>query len=410
MARAGADYIVTFSVMINSAMEENLDMHIDWRDPTGIRTESRDFLTPGVFSVSHLYSFSDFNAFVTAGNVTFNVDFSVSHNQSIQVFGGTVQQGGGPVIVVPGHVLTTTDDPTTGTNVAIPPAQVTDNVLSDTDFHYEDGLVEIKIPTIFLPPIVPDPRPPAPQPTLVAVPNIALSVQVNAVPVEIQETPLSSYSSQSSDYFQLRSFDGATRTIVEKYEHISDEFGELLLQPARLKQWVTDEHLQDQTGLELWLITEKHTGHGAVTVERPVLKFDIANGQPFPARESMPTEFEELKLVPMDLDGDLNIQSSPAPAGTAVPTDEPGSGTISPPGDGDHKRSETDGQSRMMPSNSDAGAFDSDSDQDVTVSSTTSHSLLTSVALAAVLSKSRTTSIAPSKSRRLLNRILNRQR
>ena len=408
VARSGTDYVVTFSVTINSTGEENLHMNIDWRDPTGPRTESRDFLTPGVYSVSHVYTFSDFQAFVDAGNNTFLVDFSVSHNQSIQVFGGTIQQGAGPVIVVPGHVLTTTDNPTTGTNIPIPADQVTDDILSDTDFHYEDGLVEITIPTLFLPPIVPEPPRLAPPAPPVAVPNVVVAVLLNADPVVVVETPFSSFSKQSDDYFQLR--DGVTGKPIEGYEHIDDEFGELLLQPARLRQWVTDKHLQDQTDLELWLITRKQTGNGAVTIERPVLKFDIANGRPFPATEPMPeTDFKELKLLPMPLDENFNDESSPTPEGSNPPIDLQIPDADSPQKDGDTNRPSTNGQSRLVPADSEHETTESDDVPTVTASSLTSRSILTSVAVAAVLNRSRVTSIAPSKSRQLLSRMLNRQ-
>ena len=415
VARSGVDYVVTFSVTINSPLEENLRMTIDWRDPTGTRVESIDFLTPGVYSVSHVYSFFDFQAFVDAGNNTFLVDFSVSHHQSVQVLGGTVQQGGGPMLVVPGGVISSTDNP--NTPPAVPPVPpglaiveiVTDNDFSNRDFFFDAGMTEIKIPTLFLPPITPESSPPAPLALPVAIPNLVVPIMVIVAPVEVAETPFSSYSTQSQDYFQLRIFDGETRKIVEGYEHIRDEFGELLLQPARLKQWVADENLQDQPGLELWLITEKRTSNGPVTVERPVLKFDIANGQPFPAKEPMPSVFEELQLRPMPLDDNLNIQSPETPEGPAAPSDEQSSEKEGQPQDGNKSRPEADRQSLVIPLYPDGGALKTDAEPDATVSSTMGRSILTSVAVAAVLNQSRTASFVPSKSRQLLNRILNRQ-
>ncbi len=415
IVRSGTDFIVSFSLTINSIGEENLHLNIDWRDPTGTRVESIDFLTPGVYTVSHLYSFNDFQAFVDAANNTFLADFSVSHNQSIQVLGGTVQQGAGPLIVVPGGVISSTDNPITPPAVPpIPPGLttvqiVTDNDFSNRDFYFDNGLAEIKIPTLFLPPITPEALPLIPPAPPVAVLIPFVPAQVLVALVEVAETPFSSYSTQSQDYFQLRVFDGATRKVVKGYEHIKDEFGELLLQPARLKQWVTEENLQDQPGLELWLITEKRTGNGAVTVERPVLKFDIANGHPFPAKEPMPEIFEDLHLSPMPLDDNLNSPANGTQEGSVPPLDVP-SPSAENQQSGDDRQPAADGQSRFIPSNHKGDELESSAETDMPVSSTVNHSVLVSVAVASVLNRSRTVSIAPSKSRQLLNRILNRQR
>ena len=424
VSRSGTNYVVTFSLTVGVAGEENLRMDIDWRDPSDSRIESFYFTTPGPNVVSHIYSSNDFIEFITRNKPIFLADFSVSQHQSIQVLGGTLIQDGVTASKTSGP-LSTTDlyapDPSVHGPYGNPNLPGTNNpvtVVSDTDsnndFHFEDGLVEIRVMTPPFPEIAPDPRPPAPAAAPADVPNLVVPFLVNVVPAEVVETPLSSFSTQSEDYFQLRKFDGETRIVVdEKYEHIDDDFGELLLLPSRLKQWVQVEELEDQTGLELWLITKKKTSEGDVIVERPVLKFDIAEGQPFPAKEPMPEIFEELKLVPMDIDGDANTQKPGTPGnsdGSPVPTDNPASGTNTEPNDGDDKTPAADGQSRFVPSHSGGGTLKSHPDYEETVSSTTSYSVLTSVAVGAVLNKSRTASMVPSKSRQMLNRILNRQR
>ncbi len=316
----GIHFEITFTTTIGMVGEENLRLDIDWRDPdlgpgdlNGERIESI-FRNGGVQSVSHTYSFFDLQAFVAAGNPIFQVDFSVSHHQSIQIFAGIVDQGGAINVPIPPdqQLVTSSDDTSTGTEGPFPPsppgvdrtvATVVDDVLSNADFHFEGGRVEVLIPTLFLPPIEPNPETPSPLPVPVAVAQPPVPLPVLVAAAEPAEFPNSSYSTQSQDYFQLRRFDGVTRRVEAGYEHIDDDFGELLLQPRRLKQWVAEKHFQDGLGYELWLITEKvnKTG-GRVTVERPVLKFDVSNEQPFPSAEGIPDIFPELRLEPMPLE------------------------------------------------------------------------------------------------------------
>ena len=422
VAQIGINYSVTFSINIGVAGEENLRLDIDWRDPSTGAGDTPDLRLQSLYfdhtliphAVTHDYSFLDFKAFVDALNPIFNVDFSVSQHQSIRVEGGAVQQGP-DTAPVPGGRISSTDDIGTGTagpftiqaGVDRTVATVTNNVLSNADFHLENGLVRIITPTIFLAPVVPDPPRLAPPAFPVAVPNVIVAVLVNVDRMEVVETQSSSFSTRSADFFQLR--DGVTGKVIDGYVQIKDEFGELLLQPARLKQWVTDEHLQDQTDLELWLITRKQTGNGPVTIERPVLKFDIADGRPFPASELMPEAFEELQLLPLPLDDNLNDQSSPTPEGSAAPIDGQIPETESLQKDADNNRPNSDGQSRILPGASGRETTESDDEPTVSATSATSRSILTSVAVAAVLNKSRVNSIGPSKSRQLLSRMLNRQ-
>ncbi|MEZ6034687.1 MAG: hypothetical protein R3C17_16455 [Planctomycetaceae bacterium] len=429
------EFLNVWQLEIGALGEENLRLDIDWRDPinnpiTGLANTTNPvetggtplnsdrtqtfYLDAGTNRIGHVYTLDDLIAYKAASVTSFLSDFSVSQHDSIQVSGGTVSQNGFTEAVQNGRISSTDNIGTPA--VFVPDSSVIDDVESNNDFHFEGGLLKMLIPTVFLPPLEPEPSPPAPPSPPVAAPAPVIPVLVNAAPVEVADTPFSSYSTQSQDYFQLRVFDGETRKIVEKYEHIADEFGELLLQPARLKQWVADENLGDQTGLELWLITEKRTANGAVTVERPVLKFDIANGQPFPAKEDMPKVFEELHLSPMPLDDNLNPSatesseiSAPAVDGTSSDTDnQPQNRESTPPeASGDEANGS---QSLLIPSNDAHKKVSIDEEADVTVSSTLNHSVLMSVAVASVLNQPRPGSAAPSKSRQLLNRILNRQR
>ncbi|RLT09960.1 MAG: hypothetical protein DWI22_04470, partial [Planctomycetota bacterium] len=410
------EFTVTFQVTIGvpgSTLEENLRMDIDWRDPTIFRVESL-YLNAGTQTISHIYTNADFLIFLGHNKPIFFVDFSVSQHQSIQVVGGTLIQDGSSATKADGMLSTTDlDEPAPNINgpFANPingdPNIVVDDIASNNDYHFDDGLVKIVIPTVILAPIVPDPPRLAPLATPVVVFDPVVTVLVHVAAVEVAEMPFSFASTQSQDYFQLR--DGVTGDVIPNYEHITDEFGELLLQPTRLRQWVTEEKLQDQTELELWLITTKHTGNGAVTVERPVLKFDIADGRPFPARELMPEVFEDLKLLPIPLDGNLNDPSTPIPEDSAAPIDDQSLDTESQPQDEDNNHLSADGQSQFIPSDTERGDTESDDYPTVTGASGAGRSILISVVVAAVLNKSRVTSIAPSKSRLLLNRILNRQ-
>ena len=123
----------------------------------------------------------------------------------------------------------------------------------------------------------------------------------------------------------------------------------------------------------------------------------------------MPEVFEDLKLLPIPLDGNLNDPSTPIPEDSAAPIDDQSLDTESQPQDEDNNHLSADGQSQFIPSDTERGDTESDDYPTVTGASGAGRSILISVVVAAVLNKSRVTSIAPSKSRLLLNRILNRQ-
>jgi len=311
---------------VGVAGEENLRIDIDWRDPnneggvfpdtaTGntVTTDRQQMLTIAVGGnmqiLGHVYTSLDFVIFVGAGAPFFDVDFSVSHHESISVRGVDITQDGttsavdGPPFAPAGPppfwLISSTDNSATGTGVADPNTNVTNDVASNTDLHFEGGLLKVSVPTLQIPEIEPDVPPPPPQPAPAPPPATAPEPQVLVTLAQPVEFPYSSYTEQSEDYFQLRVSDGKTLEVVDGFERIPDEFGDLLLQPARLKEWVKREDF-DGPGYELWLITTKRTKGGAtLKIERPVLKFDVADQEPFPAQETLPDEFPKLQLEPM---------------------------------------------------------------------------------------------------------------
>jgi len=260
-----------------------------------------------VQTIGHVYTRSDIDT-LTLDKVgpIFGADFSVAHHESIQVVGSFVQQDA-TANEVTGRLLSSTDDP-----VSLDP-------------EFEDGLLEVRLPTVFLPPIAREVPPPDPAPTPVAVlpPPEVPPLLVNAA--EPVEEPLTSFSTQSEDYFQLRTVDSGGQP-VEGFERIDDAVGWKLLQPQRLKEWVLKAELPTAEGYELWLITTKSRNGEDVTFERPVLKFDIFQDQPFPMEEDLLDDMPELKLERLDVDelGDIIDGDPPAVNNDEdSPTDEP---------------------------------------------------------------------------------------
>ncbi|MFM7868707.1 MAG: hypothetical protein ACKPHU_31190, partial [Planctomycetaceae bacterium] len=119
--RGSASLQVVFEVQITSAAatgqpaEENLRLDIDWRDPSDPQPATL-YVNPGPQLLGHSYSMNEFLRFLEAGKNQFLVDFSVSHHESIRVFGGTVQQGQFSAAVPVGKVRNpaTGNDLTTG--------------------------------------------------------------------------------------------------------------------------------------------------------------------------------------------------------------------------------------------------------------------------------------------------------
>ena len=262
----------------------------------------------------------------------FEVDFSVSHHESISVNGTSLDQS--PLTepqAVPDGLISSTDDPGTGTGVADPATDVTDPVASNVDLHFETGLLEVHIPTeisISAAPIsIPtaDPKRPVPAPEPAAVAQVIDRKIVPFISTDIELFPATSYSPQSEYFFQLRQ--NSTEP-VEGFEHIDSDVGWKLLKPRRLKEWVYANDL-DGTGYELWLINTKVKDGQTITFERPVLRFDVFDNQPCPKAEDLPDQLPELKLERVYFDEDGNLIDSPS----AEPEEE------------DARENETDDQS-----------------------------------------------------------------
>ena len=423
-------YLVEFTFSgIGTLNEENLRIDVDWRDPgNGTRVETFYLNNDSAdLSISHEYESSDFVDFVIANKPKFLVDFSVSKHHSIQVLGGSVQEGNGvsvPIANTPQNrpgLISSTDDNTTGSFQLFDPKQLpaTDpettelaDLISDTeskDVDLESGLVEVAIPTIVLPQIAKDPTPPAPNPAPVPVPNPAAPVLLTVQATAPEETPSPTPQSPSEDYFQLRDQFG---NVVRGFDRIPDEEGELLLQPTELRIWV-QKNLQEQTGLQLWLITEKVVGSGSVTIARPVLKFDVSNGIPFPADEALPENFEfpQLQLdvsdEEMSEDNDASNKTSPDAGASAAPTDE------MPDAEKPAEKENADndpavGNPGDVPKPSDKAEKPA-SEEQPQASSTLQRSAMASVAVAAVLNRPQAVSNGFSQSRKLLNKLLSQR-
>ncbi|MCA9060888.1 MAG: hypothetical protein KDA85_20390, partial [Planctomycetaceae bacterium] len=315
-------YKVAFQITINSTGEENLRIDIDWRDPNvaafdhaADRVESIH-VQPGTQSIEHTYSLGDFNEFFSLGVGELIVDFSVSHHQSIQLVGDAVIQGTGAAVLNEGvtgspnigNRISSTDDIATGTAGPGPTDMftVTRDIAvlavtadSNADVYFEGGEVLVKIPAGVLPPIestVEQPAPPAePAPPVAFVPLPLLNLEI----VDFDESPLESFTTQSEDIFVLRQSDDTGVHDVDGYSKIEE--GATLLHPELLRQWVSRQNL-GSNNYELWLITTKRNLNGdEVRVERPLLRFDVVNKQPFPtSEESLQPDFPELKLRRID--------------------------------------------------------------------------------------------------------------
>ena len=104
---------------VGSEGERGLTINIDWGAPTA-RFQQIDGLSGDAppLVVEHLYFEKDDILDSTlngrpAATEPLEVRFSVRHHESIQVFGTTVQQADGPIEVVEGEVVSSTDNPLT---------------------------------------------------------------------------------------------------------------------------------------------------------------------------------------------------------------------------------------------------------------------------------------------------------
>ena len=327
----GNEFLYAYDVLLGANNEINLQVHVDWRDPMNgdiaptaqagifnlLTSDRYQTFTIGdggqLLRVGHVYhDDNDFGPFADANLVSFFADFSLSHHDSINVDSANILQS-------------TTDDPATGAfnpfnRANLPPADANfttpgspDEAADNVDLHFETGLFEIIVQT---PPrfvIRQDPPPPEPPAAPAPAPPVAPQQPVFVAAAVPEEAPLNSYSTQSEDYFELRQ--NKSTEPLPGYERIDDDIGWKLLQPKRLKQWVADEDLNG-SNYELWLITTKVKNGQDVTFERPVLKFDVVDQQPFPMTEELPENLElpELRLERLDVDENGNIIEGDPPA------------------------------------------------------------------------------------------------
>ena len=217
----------------------------------------------------------------------------------------------------------------------------------------------------------------------------------------------------SDDYFQLRDQFGNVYAAREEFRRIPDEEGELLLQPTELRKWV-QKNLDDETGLQLWLITEKLVGSEKVTIARPVLKFDVNNGVPFPSDEVLPDSFEfpQLQLdisdEEMSEDDEASNTNTPEAGTSAPPSDEKPETQKAEENEGSESKN-AEGTSAEAPKASNDPEKPAADEQPQAASSTLQRSAMASVAVAAVLNRPQAVSNGLSRSRKLLNQLLNQR-
>ncbi|MEZ6059147.1 MAG: hypothetical protein R3C19_02180 [Planctomycetaceae bacterium] len=311
----------SFRVIIGVAGEENLLLSVDFMDPedgdvsaadiataqglsTFLNTLTSDALQENILvdqggmirEVGHLYStIFDAVGFLNTGVVQIPIQFSVSFDPSISVQGQQITQNSVTNNVAEGIL-----------------SETSDNNLATTQ-GFENGRAVFSLPTGILLPIEPEPEPPKPAPAPAAAPPVAPEQPLFVMAVQAAEFANGGYSTQSEDFYQLRQEDRDEPVI----ERIAEEFGENLMQPKRLREFVRQEpRIDNGTGYELWLITTKVNENGqTVTIERPVLKFDVFNREPTPATEELPDVFPEIKLIPMPTD---DTDEAPAPEENAA--------------------------------------------------------------------------------------------
>ena len=362
-----------FELPLGEMGEVNLQLHIDWRDPsndvvqtppplgvfdntpTSDRYETLTIDTGGGADriIGHVYNIiNDVVPFTQLGLNIILADFSLSHHDSIRVASPNVIDN-----LSLTDIQSSSDNPDTGSfnplaQSNLPPAaanftltgsldQATDNL----DLHFEDGTFKVTFVEPLL--VIPTPAPAPPEP--LPAPAEALPAEdpppLFVAAAELVEFPLTSWSTQSEDFFQLRK--AGSSEPEPGYDHVPDEIGWKLLQPMRLRQWVRENQLDPSEGYELWLITKKAKGGEDVTFERPVLKFDVFRNEPFPMQEPMLDEVPELRLEKMT---DAEIQQLLDPPETEASDAQP----ELPPDESTDESDET--TSQMMDSGSAVGS------------------------------------------------------
>lgn len=345
---------VAFEVQITSGAtsdqpaEENLRLDIDWRDPSDPQPSTL-YVNPGRQLLGHSYSMNEFLRFLEAGKSQFLVDFSVSHHESIRVFGGSVQQGQFSAVVPVGkvHNPATGNDLTTGlisssdsaaTGNLQPgdtggPRDVFSDADSDADFHLDGAVVRIQVPVspfgsgpfnnngtgpgngnrgngdsdgqafqraprrTFIPPVLQQPPAKAQVKPRADFEPVVAPILLNNSVVQ-QESEMADNLAATEDTYEVRQSELGRYTVLRQLNKL--EQGEELLNPQALQAWVlrqsrqTERPLLDGEDYELWLVTKKRTASGAVVrIERQLLMFDVIDGQPFPARDDQAPDHSE---------------------------------------------------------------------------------------------------------------------
>ena len=337
------DYIAVVNLDIGNPGEEGLRFDVDWRDPnTGIldfpslRIESRYF-DFGKHEITHRYSVDDFTKFYQEARLRdLILDFSVSHHESISVIGDAVIQTNAA------HVLAQRPDPQNGgvfrvgdqisstDRIATGEFNTTDRINpqierslkalasseeSDADFHFDGGLLLLRIPSMPFAPID-MPRPeftPLPISTETPVLLPTNPVQIEAVEVE-ESIPEAAYQ-PTEGAFILRQTGWPKADEIEVMD--PEEFNDLdrskkginalshpdpeqLLNPEELREWLRQTRpLPDGSDYELLIRTTRRLPSGAeVVLERLLLRFDVREGEPFPAAdETLPAPLPTPELM-----------------------------------------------------------------------------------------------------------------
>ena len=349
-------YINAFAVLIGISGEENLTVDIDWQDPeddTFLSADEEDKdrriaalqmieTSPGIYNqlttdriqhflvekggpatdstlentngqiiVGHLYTALDYTRFQNEQHrTTINIDFSVSHHESIQLKAASIAQDG-PAQTVPGSVASTTDDRSTKSA----PDPKDPNGPEEDDI-FENGIASFKIPTT-------TPAPPAlftntfmpraDRPFNVAPPENQAAVSAQST-AEFGGGAVGGSVFSTEVYFQIRrqyETDGPAEVVVERITDSS-----LISSREAFEKFVQQNpELQDGAGYEIWLISET----GGQKVERPIVEFEISGGQPGTMNESVPEGSPKQKLIDLQFEQPVEPDTIPEAQAPEIP-------------------------------------------------------------------------------------------
>ncbi|MFM7037949.1 MAG: hypothetical protein ACKO2L_09505, partial [Planctomycetaceae bacterium] len=335
------DYIAVVNLTIGNAGEEGLRLDIDWRDPdTGSPDVPNEriealYFDAGTYEINHRYSVEDFSKYYREARLRdLIIDFSVSHHESIQILGDAViQQNFANVLIqrpapenngalLLGDQISSTDRIATGrfnttdrttTEIERSLFRLASAEDSDADFHFDGGLLLLRIPSMPFAPID-MPRPaftplPMPQEIPVLLPTNPVMIEA----VEVQEAPpetayepttgefiLRQTGWPKSDEFEVMAPEEYNDPETDTANALSHPNPEQLLNPEELRNWLRQSRpLPDGSDYELLIrTTKKLPGGASVVLERLLLRFDVRDGQPFPAAdEPLPAPLSQPELI-----------------------------------------------------------------------------------------------------------------